>query len=40
MDVYVNIPLPGATRDPLDEKRVGSLAMGTSALIEWALGAV
>ncbi|MGF1614970.1 MAG: hypothetical protein ACFCVA_13985 [Gammaproteobacteria bacterium] len=36
-DVLVNIPLCRATRERLNEKLVGSLAMGTSALIEWAL---
>ena len=36
-DVFVNIPLSRATRDRLDESLVGSVAMGTSALIEWAL---
>ena len=36
-DVFINIPLCRATRDRLEEKLVGSLAMGTSALIEWAL---
>jgi hypothetical protein len=36
-DTFVNIPLCRGTRDRLGEKLVGSLAMGTSALIEWAL---
>jgi hypothetical protein len=33
----INIPLCQATKEQLEEKLVGSLAMGTSALIEWAL---
>jgi hypothetical protein len=37
VEACVNIPLCRATRDRLNEKLVGSLAMGTSALIEWAL---
>lgn len=36
-DTFINIPLCRATRQRLDEKLVGSLAMGTGALIEWAL---
>jgi hypothetical protein len=36
-EACINIPLCRATRDRLDDKLVGSLAMGTSALIEWAL---
>lgn len=36
-DVLLNVPLCQATKEQLEEKLVGSLAMGTSALIEWAL---
>jgi hypothetical protein len=35
--VMLNIPLCQATRDRLDAQLLGSLSMGTSALIEWAL---
>ncbi|MFZ0255036.1 MAG: hypothetical protein WAN46_05205 [Gammaproteobacteria bacterium] len=35
--VFLNIPLCQATRKHLEERLVGSLSMGTGALIEWAL---
>jgi hypothetical protein len=34
---FLNIPLGQATKERLEARLVGSLAMGTSALIEWAL---
>lgn len=37
VDTSLNVPLCQATRDRLEERLVGSLAMGTSALIEWAI---
>lgn len=36
-DTFLNIPLCQATRERIEEQLVGSLAMGTGALIEWAL---
>jgi hypothetical protein len=36
-NAFVNIPLCEATKQRLGEQFVGSLAMSTSALIEWAL---
>lgn len=36
-NAFLNIPLSQATKDRLQKQLVGSLAMGTSALIEWAL---
>lgn len=34
---FVNIPVTKSLRRRLDTKIVGSLAMGTSALLEWAI---
>jgi hypothetical protein len=34
---FVNVPASQEFRKRLDEQIVGSLAMGTSALLEWAL---
>ncbi|MGF1615769.1 MAG: hypothetical protein ACFCVA_18185 [Gammaproteobacteria bacterium] len=34
---FLNIPISDNTRRRLDEQLVGSLAMGASALLEWAL---
>ncbi len=34
---YVNIPISQQLRKRLDEQIVGSVAMGTSALLLWAL---
>jgi hypothetical protein len=34
---YVNTPITQGLRKRLDEQIVGSVAMGTSALLEWAL---
>ena len=34
---FLNIPISDETRRRLDTQVVGSLAMGTSALLEWAL---
>lgn len=34
---FLNIPLCQATKERLEKRLVGSLAMGTGALIEWAL---
>jgi hypothetical protein len=36
-EAFLNIPISDSTRRRLDEQIVGSLAMGTSALLEWAL---
>lgn len=36
-EAFLNIPISDETRKRLDEQVVGSLAMGTSALLEWAL---
>lgn len=36
-EAFLNIPISDDTRKRLDEQVVGSLAMGTSALLEWAL---
>lgn len=36
-EAFLNIPISEHTRKRLDEQVVGSLAMGTSALLEWAL---
>lgn len=36
-EAFLNIPISDDTRRRLDEQVVGSLAMGTSALLEWAL---
>jgi hypothetical protein len=36
-DVLLNVPLCPTTKEQLEERLEGSLAMGTSALIEWAL---
>ena len=33
----LNIPISGALRTRLQERVVGSVAMGSSALLEWAL---
>lgn len=37
-NTFINIPISGELRDQLGEQVLGSLAMGTGALIEWALG--
>jgi hypothetical protein len=34
---YLNIPIGRSVRDRLQEQIVGSLAMGVSGLLEWAL---
>jgi hypothetical protein len=34
---FLNIPISAAARERLDQQVVGSLAMGTGALLEWAL---
>ena len=34
---FVNIPVTESLRTRLDTQIVGSLAMGTSALLEWAM---
>jgi hypothetical protein len=34
---FLNIPLCQATKSRLEKRLVGSLAMGTGALLEWAL---
>lgn len=34
---FVNVPLCQATKARLEARVIGSLSMGTSALIEWAL---
>lgn len=34
---FVNIPISQELRDQLGKRIVGSLAMGTSALLQWAL---
>lgn len=36
-DTFVNIPISGELRDQLGDQILGSLAMGTGALVEWAL---
>ncbi|MFZ0255693.1 MAG: hypothetical protein WAN46_08615 [Gammaproteobacteria bacterium] len=36
-EAFLNIPISDHTRKRLDEQVIGSLAMGTSALLEWAL---
>lgn len=36
-NTFINIPISGELRDRLGEQVLGSLAMGTGALIEWAL---
>jgi hypothetical protein len=36
-NTFINIPISGELRDQLGEHVLGSLAMGTGALIEWAL---
>jgi hypothetical protein len=33
----INIPISGELRERLESQIVGSLSMGTSALLEWAL---
>lgn len=33
----LNVPISGALRDRLNKRIVGSVAMGSSALLEWAL---
>nr|MBS0019468.1 hypothetical protein [Gammaproteobacteria bacterium] len=34
---FINIPVSAQLRERLDQQVVGSLAMGTGALLEWAL---
>ncbi|MFZ0257211.1 MAG: hypothetical protein WAN46_16530 [Gammaproteobacteria bacterium] len=34
---FINIPISASLRERLDTQLVGSLAMGTGALLEWAL---
>ncbi|MGF1615919.1 MAG: hypothetical protein ACFCVA_18975 [Gammaproteobacteria bacterium] len=34
---FINIPISSELRDRLGDQVLGSLAMGTGALIEWAL---
>lgn len=34
---FINIPISAELRERLDKHVVGSLAMGTGALLEWAL---
>lgn len=34
---FINIPISAQLRERLNEQVVGSLAMGTGALLEWAL---
>lgn len=36
-NTFINIPISGELRDRLGDQVLGSLAMGTGALIEWAL---
>jgi len=36
-NTFINIPISGELRDRLGAQVLGSLAMGTGALIEWAL---
>ena len=34
---FINIPISAELRERLDERVIGSLAMATGALLEWAL---